>query len=385
MYLELNESQYTVAAEGLTIQLLGKEFALLQFLYRNRERTFSREQLLDKVWPQEYPVDRTVDDHIYRLRKKLGGLQGLEIRTVRGFGYSLTIRDSGAAGAVNLSAQDAEMHAAMREIFVKYHQYGQGRSMITLARQQVVLGYEMDPFYSVYVHFVQGDLEWLLNTDEVPLRERIYWLLLMFMFSGEPKTMLVYCEMALRKKIMPPDQHREMEILNILDLYVLAGEPERALKQLAATYAVLDDPDLKNFFLPTATSELFVHLVAGTEDQAELKRMLDAIEAALLEKPYLREIGGYKVVRGILDLRRKEWRSAEILLDEGLRVLDMSGFASLRMFALHRIYHCCLKFPAKETLRQKYTDLFEEEKVRLGLNRLAAPLEAVIRKALNIL
>lgn len=76
MHLELNGSEYKVSAEGMTIELLPKEFALLQFLYHNRGRTFSREQLLDKVWPLEYPVERTVDDHIW-LRKSSADLKVL--------------------------------------------------------------------------------------------------------------------------------------------------------------------------------------------------------------------------------------------------------------------------------------------------------------------
>lgn len=194
MHLELNGSEHTVSAGGLTIELLPKEFALLQFLYRNRGRTFSREQLLDKVWPLEYPVERTVDDHIYRLRKKLRELGGIDIKTIRGFGYSLSIPDSPAGVAVNPTAQDPEMHEAMRGVFGKYHVYGQGKSMLTLARQQDLLGYELDPQYVTVIHFVQGDLEWLLYTEEVPLKDRLFYLILFYLFSGDPKDKLVFCE-----------------------------------------------------------------------------------------------------------------------------------------------------------------------------------------------
>ncbi|WP_410513823.1 winged helix-turn-helix domain-containing protein [Paenibacillus sp. BR2-3] len=384
MYLELNESEYKVTAEGITVELFAKEFALLQFMYRNRGRTFSREQLLDKVWPLEYPAERTVDDHIYRLRKKLGSLQGLDIKTLRGFGYSLTVPNSHTLAAAHPTAQDAELRETMREVFVKYHQYGQGRSMLILARQQDVLGYEMDSFYSVYVHFVQGDLEWLLNTSEVPMGERLYWLLLFFMFSGEPEGKLAYCEQALEKKLMSPSQHREMEILNILDLYTVAGVPDKALQRLELTHKVIAELQMEKFRLPVAISEMFAHLAAGTQNE-ELNRMATAIEELLLEKPFLREIGSYKVVKGMWALRRKEWREAENLMDEGLGVLDMSGFIPLRLLALHRIVHYCRRFQAKEALEHKYTRLFEEEQEQLGLNRLMKPLEAAIHNYLHAL
>lgn len=72
--------------------------------------------------------------------------------------------------------------------------------MLTLARQQDVLGYEMDPFYSIYIHFVQGDLEWLLNTEEVEIEERFYSLMICYIFLGDPKKKLEFCELVLEKR-----------------------------------------------------------------------------------------------------------------------------------------------------------------------------------------
>ncbi|WP_313640271.1 winged helix-turn-helix domain-containing protein [Paenibacillus sp.] len=383
MQLELNESEYKVTTEGITIELFPKEFTLFQFLYNNRGRIFSREQLLDKVWPMEYPVERTVDDHIYRIRKKLGSLQGMDIKTVRGFGYSLTMQEPSVA-MTNPTTYDSEMQETMREIFVKYHQYGQGRSMLTLARQQDVLGYEMDPFYSIYIHFVQGDLEWLLNTDEVGIEERFYSLLICYMFLDDPKNKLDFCEQVLEKKILLPPQHKELEILNILDLYTLAGQPEKALERLKITHQVIKEPGYENFIPVTAISEMFVHLWMGTEDQ-ELERMAKAIEALLLEKPFLREIGSYKVVRGLWLLRRKSWIEAEQLLDDALQVLEMSGFVPMRIYALYRMVHYCNEFPPKLALHHKYAELFEREKEDRGFHRLEQSLETVLMNIVTAL
>lgn len=383
MQLELIESEYKVTGDGITIELFPKEFTLFQFLYKNRGRTFSREQLLDKVWPLEYPVERTVDDHIYRLRKKLSKLQGLDIKTVRGFGYSLTMQEP-AVTMTNPTTYDAKMQETMREVFVKYHQYGQGRSMLTLARQQDVLGYEMDPFYSIYIHFVQGDLEWLLNTEEVEIEERFYSLMICYIFLGDPKKKLEFCELVLEKKILLPPQHREMEILNILDLYTLAGQPEKALERLKLTHEVIKEPGYENFIPVTAISEMLVHLWMGTEDK-ELERMAKDIEVLLQEKPFLREIGSYKVARGLWFLRRKSWREAEQLLDEALQVLEMSGFVPMRIYALYRIVHYCNQFSPKSALHQKYADLFEREKEDRGFHRLEQSLENVLMNIVTAL
>ncbi len=70
------------------------EYRLLEFLMRNPERVFSREQLLDRVWGRAvYVDDRTVDVHVLRLRKLLAP-QGYDqyVQTVRGAGYRFSSR-----------------------------------------------------------------------------------------------------------------------------------------------------------------------------------------------------------------------------------------------------------------------------------------------------
>jgi len=71
------------------IDLSPKEYQLMKFLMENPHQIFSRQQLLDKVWGQDmYITDRTVDTHIYSLRKKLGSL-GKSLISVRSWGYQL--------------------------------------------------------------------------------------------------------------------------------------------------------------------------------------------------------------------------------------------------------------------------------------------------------
>ncbi|NOU79569.1 winged helix family transcriptional regulator [Paenibacillus sp. LMG 31459] len=377
MHLELNGSEYKVSAGGLTIELLPKEFALLQFLYRNRGRTFSREQLLDKVWPMEYPVERTVDDHIYRLRKKLRDLGGIDIKTIRGFGYSLAVQGSPEGVAMNPATNDPELRNTMSEVFMKFHIYGQGKSMLTLARQQDILGYELDPHYSMVVHFVQGDLEWLIYTDEVPLKDRLFYLNLFYFFIGDPKVKMEYAERLIEKNLLNPPEQLELEILTMLDLYTLAGQPEKALERLKRSYQVIAEPDFENFVPATQITELFIHLVAGTGDE-QLERMDETVSRTLRDKPFLREIGGYKVVKGLWALRRAQWAEGEKLIHEGLQVLDMSGFVPLRFYSVYRIYHFCRMYLAGSPLGRKYESLFTAELEAFGLLRLELALENLL-------
>ena len=87
LFINLNDRR--VYKDGIEINLKKKEFDLLSFLYRNKNIVFSREELLDKVWGDEYYGElRTVDVHIRRVRAKLGEEKNSTvIETVFGVGY----------------------------------------------------------------------------------------------------------------------------------------------------------------------------------------------------------------------------------------------------------------------------------------------------------
>ncbi|SRR6266568_426057 len=75
------------------MKLTKTEFALLELLAKNAGKSVSREQILDSVWGYTYfPTTRTVDTHIYRLRKKLGddAEQPKWIQRIHGEGYALS-------------------------------------------------------------------------------------------------------------------------------------------------------------------------------------------------------------------------------------------------------------------------------------------------------
>ena len=83
---------HRVRRGGKEVHLGPTEFRLLEHLMRNPGRVFSREQLLDAVWGSDVYVEaRTVDVHIGRLRKALGGGEPDPIRTVRSAGYAIDV------------------------------------------------------------------------------------------------------------------------------------------------------------------------------------------------------------------------------------------------------------------------------------------------------
>jgi len=85
--LEIHPGRRSVSAAGTPIDLTYTEFQVLYILARRPGWVFTRNQIVDAVRGDDYPVtDRSVDVQIVGLRKKLGSL-GAYIETVRGVGY----------------------------------------------------------------------------------------------------------------------------------------------------------------------------------------------------------------------------------------------------------------------------------------------------------
>ncbi|WP_276941724.1 response regulator [Hallella colorans] len=85
--LEMNLDKKTVTVDGEPVAFTKTEFELLRFLLNEKGRVFSRQELIDRIWPKDVLVlDRTVDVNITRLRKKIGRFSKC-IVTRLGFGY----------------------------------------------------------------------------------------------------------------------------------------------------------------------------------------------------------------------------------------------------------------------------------------------------------
>jgi len=89
--IKINFDNRTVLKNDEVIQLKPKEYELLEFFVQNRNKVFSREQIIDNIWEFSYDGDiRTVDIHIRRIRSKLDIVgQPSIIETVFGIGYMM--------------------------------------------------------------------------------------------------------------------------------------------------------------------------------------------------------------------------------------------------------------------------------------------------------
>jgi DNA-binding response OmpR family regulator len=85
--LRSEPSAHRATLDGQEIALTPKEFELLHLFAANPGRAFNREFLIQRIWGGDFDgIDRAVDNHIRRLRQKLGGF-GEKIATVWGVGY----------------------------------------------------------------------------------------------------------------------------------------------------------------------------------------------------------------------------------------------------------------------------------------------------------
>jgi two-component system phosphate regulon response regulator PhoB len=86
--IEMDLAAHRVRRNGKSVQLGPTEYRLMRHFLENPGRVFSRQQMLETVWPHSEDIElRTVDVHIRRLRLALG--EPDIIRTVRSAGYAL--------------------------------------------------------------------------------------------------------------------------------------------------------------------------------------------------------------------------------------------------------------------------------------------------------
>jgi len=88
--IELNFSRHQALKGGQPVELSPREFAMLKYFLLHHGETVTRDQLLDEVWGYDnFPLTRTVDNHIARLRQKIekNPAEPEHIITVHRMGY----------------------------------------------------------------------------------------------------------------------------------------------------------------------------------------------------------------------------------------------------------------------------------------------------------
>jgi two-component system response regulator BaeR len=92
--LVLDEARYMAVLDGRDLALTAVEFKLLQVLAASPGRIYGRQQLMDRIYPDQRVVaDRSIDSHIKRLRKKISAVSPGEelIHSVYSLGYKFEV------------------------------------------------------------------------------------------------------------------------------------------------------------------------------------------------------------------------------------------------------------------------------------------------------
>jgi DNA-binding response OmpR family regulator len=98
-----------VLVNEVDVMLTAKEFDLLYLLASHPGRVFSRDYLLDRLWGDHYGgFERTVDTHIQRLRRKLGGNDSVAARIVTLWGVGYKYDRNAQPATATASANDAQ-------------------------------------------------------------------------------------------------------------------------------------------------------------------------------------------------------------------------------------------------------------------------------------
>jgi DNA-binding response OmpR family regulator len=92
--MSVDFERHEIKVKGQAVHLAPKEFAILRLLIESNGKVLSRDKLLEFIWGHDQSMEidtRTVDQHIARLRRKLG-CEGSRVLTVTNFGYQMKMK-----------------------------------------------------------------------------------------------------------------------------------------------------------------------------------------------------------------------------------------------------------------------------------------------------
>ncbi|WP_275695503.1 winged helix-turn-helix domain-containing protein [Ferdinandcohnia quinoae] len=327
-------TEYAVKFKGEQINLLRKEYFLLQYLYENANQAFSREQLLNSVWSMESPSDRTVDDHIYRLRKKLKPWSAdFTIETVKGYGYQMTYDKN--ENEIAPISKDEEFHQLMEALIKKYHLYGQGEAIDTFIEKKS-LGIELPKDYESIMAYKKGDFWWFIHDKKIPMSEKLYFLIGIFQtISRDYSQSITYLNNGINRNAFSKNTRYEAETLGLLFAYVFNQEATRAsqyMNKLSETIA----PEITNtdhgYYPFLKNIKMILALYQNDDDVFE--ELCNQMDEFYIKKPYQRELGIFTILKGLFLIRNGEQNRGRLETETGYEIIRKTNFKSHLFLAL---------------------------------------------------
>ncbi|WP_163579745.1 winged helix-turn-helix domain-containing protein [Gracilibacillus saliphilus] len=370
MNLSFQTDNYSVTYAGEIVQLLRKEFALLQYLFNNANHAFTREELLNAVWPLEAPSDRTVDDHVYRLRKKLNTWNHfMSIDTVKGYGYRLRVHDQQTGSPL---VHDEEFKRLASHLFNKYHLFGQGAALNTLIQQEA-LGIEVERSMRVIIAFMKGDVANFINTEEFSFSEKaLFHFYFYMMITDKPDQVIVYYENARKKDIFSNDNRDEAMILSPVTFYILARDFEKARKHFEIAN---DHIAQESGFYPFLQLNLMMYHMCLNEP-SKVTTTINHMNDFFSEKPYQREFGLFHVLKGLFTIQQGKNEQGKGLIHKGLHITRQTRFQShifltikISLFMLQHYIHEPDLYKQLNTEWSTFNQDYDFEKIEAEIDR----------------
>ncbi|MDV2683002.1 winged helix-turn-helix domain-containing protein [Alkalihalophilus lindianensis] len=320
--LSFQLSNYTIRYFDQSIQLLRKEFELCQYLYLHPNHVFSRDALLEAVWSDAYPTDRTVDDHIYRLRKKLQPLSNMvKIETIRGLGYQLTVLPRSEVKPI---ITDPTFLASSTELLHTYHLYGNGLAIKSLL-DNPAFGIEPPQNLRIPLAFMSGEYHAIVNDSSISFHEKALFLLwIHLLIEGAPHT-VHYFNQARKKNLFPSEQQLEVETLSTILFNLLSRNIKETSETIAYTETKIISPD-QSFYPFFRLTKMMYAICNGNKQQTLAEKKL--LEDFFQKRPYQREKGIFTVLKGIMEIIDGKKTDGLNHIQEGMDTLKRSHFNS---------------------------------------------------------
>jgi hypothetical protein len=329
---------------------------------------------LDAVWKLETPVDRTVDDHIYRLRKKLAPWEPeLRIETVRGVGYRF-VRNREEEQPDPLLALPG-FNEELRGVADTYLRYGRGDALLALYQNKDMLGFNVDPGFGLMIRAMEGDVRFVVDPAAGPLRERAFLLLYLHQYM-DPQGNRRFVEAALRERLLPPVWQNELETMVIVHLLLDWGEHDEALRRLEALTAQARELNWEGL-LPYCANLRVAHALRAEGEEAQRTALRNA-EAELERYPYKREEGQLWMLKGLFEYR-VDPAAGLASMEHGIDVLGRSQFVLHLLHGLHTILDGA-KHNGWDGVIQRFQGDWERLLKRLGLYEIQGEMNRQLRE-----
>lgn len=311
-----SQEGYTISFNGEKIQLLRKEYQLLSFLYKNRGRAFTRQELLDAVWDMETPTDRTVDDHIYRLRKKLSPISHVvTIKTVKGYGYLLEMKNE------KEEPLPEELVKHTEQLMTLYYQYGYGNLLKSFLTNKQ-LGLSKMEKHKMVLSLLNSDFKALYV--QASYRNHTFLLLFLYVFIEDDVRKAIHlCYKVLDNVTL--DELNEMDIKFVIlpILYLKVDEAKKAMKIVRKGLIKTNHAESHRFYPLLKLLDTIILFYCNEMEIA--KDALLEVEDVLNRLPYRREQAVFQIVKGCIELAEGKDNQGFARIEEGCTIIQRTG------------------------------------------------------------